>query len=231
MQQPQPQQPQPQAQQPYPQGMDPYPQPPAPQRKRGIGRILLYVLGAILVLGVLGSIVNGGDDRPQPQSGAAPAATGGSGGGSTGGDSESGQAAQNDAAPARIGQEVRDGKFAFTVTKVETGVNQVGSGFTRKTAQGQYVLVHVTVQNIGTEAQLFSDTNQKLIDDQGRRFDADTDTAVLALPQSEAFLNNINPGNSVQGILLFDVPKDAKITEIELHDSMFSAGVRVSLTQ
>ena len=51
----------------------------------------------------------------------------------------------------------------------------------------------------------------------------------MGLKDSNAFLNNINPGNLVKGILLFDVPKTFKLKAIELHDSVFSGGVTVAL--
>ncbi|MEU6408267.1 DUF4352 domain-containing protein [Microbispora sp. NPDC046933] len=130
-----------------------------------------------------------------------------------------------------LGDVVKDGKFAFKVSKVEKGLSQVGEGFTVSKAQGQYVLIHLTVKNIGEEAQMFSDSAQKLIDAKGRTFDADSGAAALGLKDSNAFLNNINPGNAVNGILLFDVPKDVTLTAVELHDSMFSDGVTVSLAR
>ncbi|MEV4322384.1 DUF4352 domain-containing protein [Microbispora rosea] len=130
-----------------------------------------------------------------------------------------------------LGDVVKDGKFAFKVSKVEKGLSQVGEGFTVSKAQGQYVLIHLTVKNIGDEAQMFSDSAQKLIDAKGRTFDADSGAAALGLKGSNAFLNNINPGNSVNGILLFDVPKDVKLKAVELHDSLFSDGVTVSLAR
>ena len=46
----------------------------------------------------------------------------------------------------------------------------------------------------------------------------------------EGFLNEINPGNSTKGRLIFDVPKSTKLTALELHDSPFSGGVEVSLS-
>ncbi|MEU7880094.1 DUF4352 domain-containing protein [Microbispora bryophytorum] len=133
-------------------------------------------------------------------------------------------------APA-LGDVVKDGKFAFKVTKVEKGLSQVGEGFTVSKAQGQYVLIHLTVKNIGDKAQMFSDSAQKLIDAKGRTFDADSGAAALGLKDSNAFLNNINPGNAVNGILLFDVPEDVKLKAVELHDSLFSDGVTVSLAR
>ena len=47
---------------------------------------------------------------------------------------------------------------------------------------------------------MFAGTNQKLYDAQGRKFDAD-DSAVMYLGDTNSFLNDINPGNSVTGIV------------------------------
>ncbi|MEU8039365.1 DUF4352 domain-containing protein [Streptosporangium sp. NPDC049078] len=127
-----------------------------------------------------------------------------------------------------IGDVVRDGKFSFKVTKVERR-SAVGQGLLAKKAQGQFVLIHVTVKNVGGKAATFSDYNQKLFDSKYREFKADSGTAVMLLKNSNAYLKQINPGNGVKGILLYDVPKSAKLTTLVLRDSVFSAGARVGL--
>ena len=129
---------------------------------------------------------------------------------------------------AVIGTAVRDGKFEFTVTQVETGVKRIGNDVLGQDAQGQFVLLHLTVTNIGTEAQYFDGSSQKLYDSAGRAFSADTSAAIY-LDESNSFLNQINPGITVQGIVVFDVPADAVLTTAELHDSAFSGGVTVTL--
>lgn len=129
---------------------------------------------------------------------------------------------------AKVGGAVRDGQFEFTVTKVEKGVKRVGSSSFGQKPQGQYVLVHVRVKNIGAEAQTLFDSEQKLRDGQGREFSADT-SAGMYLEDNDVFVNEVNPGNVVVGTLVYDMPKDASPTSIELHDSMFSDGVTVSL--
>lgn len=148
----------------------------------------------------------------------------GNGNGGSSGPAAGGQKAQ----AAGIGTPVRDGKFEFIVTKVDPGVAKVGNELIGKTAQGQFILVHVTVKNIGDVAQHFDGSNQKLIDAQGRQFSADG-AAAFYLDESDSFLNQVNPGNSVNGIVVFDAPKDVQPTKIELHDSPFSGGVTVTL--
>jgi hypothetical protein len=132
-------------------------------------------------------------------------------------------------ASAGIGDTVQDGSFTFTVTDVKTGVQALGESFLRTEAQGSYVLVDVTVTNVGTEAATFLGGNQTLLDAQGREFEADSSAALMNVPDSESFFTEINPGNSVDGVLVFDVPEGLSPTAIQLHESMFSGGALVSL--
>lgn len=129
---------------------------------------------------------------------------------------------------ATIGDAVRDGKFEFTVTEIELGIESIGEAPFDQQAQGQFALVYVSVSNIGNEAQLFDGSSQILIDDQGREHSSDSGATVY-LEDSESFLNQINPGNAVDGIIAFDIPVDAVPVELRLHDSMFSGGVTVAL--
>lgn len=201
--------------QPHYSGQAPVP-PPAPPRRRKSGRTALIVLGVFVLLAVIARLAGGSD----------PASSTASSSGSVG---TSSGAAQHSEALAGIGTEVRDGDFAFIVTGVTPGVKQLGKGSWSTRAQGEFVLVKVTVTNIGKDSTMFSGGNQKLRDAQGREFDADSGSAVMYLPDSESFLNQINPGNSVNATVVFDVPAGLQPTAIELHDSMFSRGVTVSL--
>lgn len=197
----------------------PYPQTVIVQKKGG-GCLKALLIGAAVLMGltVLGTVLKGGGGDTQVSLTNTPGRT-----------SEAAKP-EKPQAPG-LGDVVKDGKFAFKVTKVEKGLSQVGEGFTVSKAQGQYVLIHLTVKNIGDEAQMFTDSAQKLIDTKGRQFDADSGAAALGLDGSNAFLNNINPGNSVKGILLFDVPKNITLKAVELHDSVFSGGVTVAFTR
>lgn len=138
--------------------------------------------------------------------------------------------AEEPAAPAQpgIGDAVRDGKFEFVVTGVEDGGTEVGNEFLSEQAQGRFQLVHITVTNIGDEAQMMFDSNQKVRDEQGRTFEVDS-MAGIYLDDNDIWLEDINPGNTVTGTLVFDMPEGATPVEIDLHDSAFSGGVTVSL--
>ncbi len=132
---------------------------------------------------------------------------------------------------AGIGEEVRDGKFAFAVTSIETGYSRLGDNpYLARNAQGQYVLVRILVGNVSDRPQTFFSSNQKLIDAQGRTFNNDS-MAELNLENNDGWVSEINPGNAIEATVVFDIPADARPAAIELHDSAFSGGVRVRLTE
>jgi hypothetical protein len=100
----------------------------------------------------------------------------------------------------------------------------IGDSITGTDAQGEFVVLTVDVTNHGKTAQLLDSSNQKLLAT-GKTYDADGNV----FADSKAFLNNINPGNRVTASIAFDVPKGTRPTQVVLHDSAFSNGVRVTL--
>ncbi|MXP22979.1 DUF4352 domain-containing protein [Gordonia sp. HNM0687] len=222
---------QPYAQQPYSQwgyGQPPVPPAQSPKKQRKWPWI---VGGIVVIFMVIAALSGGGSDEPADEvsAGAAnpvaetpapPAAE-------VGADDEGA-----DDAVAAINTPVRDGKFEFVVTEVQQGLQSVGDNpYLAQKAQGQFVIVTMTVTNIGDEAKGFSPSNQKLIDAQERSFESDT-SAQIALDSDSndiAVWDNINPGNAVDVQVIYDMPVDAVPASIELHDSMFSGGVAVSL--
>jgi hypothetical protein len=203
--------------------------PPAP--KKGSAKLIIGIVGGLVGLCCVGgtiAAIAGGDSKPDApaEAVAAPAAA------------EPG-AAGTKAAPAKkttapkagpgLGDAVRDGKFEFVVSKVDCSKTKVGSQFLNKKSQGKFCQVSVKVKNIGAEAQFFDGSSQKAMDAKGTEYSNDSTAEIYANEDNATFLNEINPGNSAKGRLIFDVPKSVKITKLELHDSPFSGGVEVSL--
>lgn len=112
-------------------------------------------------------------------------------------------------ASAGIGTPVRDGKFEFIVSKVDT-------------TDPQLIRVHIKVTNIGDKAQHWSSGNQKLLAG-GKEFESD-------MWESEgSSMDELNPGLSASAVLAYKVPPGTVPDGIELHDSMFSQGATVTL--
>jgi len=130
---------------------------------------------------------------------------------------------------AGIGAKVKDGKFTFKVTKAGPGPKQIGDTYFNHAPQGRFYLVHVAVKNHGDAAQFFTGDAQKLLAG-GKEYSADGEAAVY-LKDSKSLLTEINPGNTVKGVIVYDIPKGVKPTVIELHDSPLSGGVKVSLAK
>jgi hypothetical protein len=153
----------------------------------------------------------------------------GSNGGNSGSDSGGSNGGDKPAKTAKIGDPARDGKFEFTVQKIKCGVSKVGPDVLAEKAQGQFCLITIKVKNIGKEAQIFSDSAQKGFAADGTEYSTDSGAGLAANENADAFLNEINPGNQVTGVLVFDIPKNVKLAKLELHDSPFSGGVTVQL--
>ena len=122
-----------------------------------------------------------------------------------------------------------DGKFQFTVTGLQCGVDSVGPDGVGERAQGEFCLVSVQIKNVGKSAEVFNDFSQKAYAADSTEFSVDSGAATWVNKDSSTFLESINPGNTVKGKLVFDVPKGAKLASVVLHESEFTAGVRVPL--
>jgi hypothetical protein len=198
-------------------GQQPSPQPPK-SKPPLYRRPWFIIVGVLVALVIVGALL--GDPPAEEPTGAQPEVT---------------QAPEEPATTAEaateapgIGNPVRDGKFEFTVRKVECGKSRIGSADFGTRAQGQFCFVYLKVENIGKEAQLLDGSNQYMFGEGGQRYDADTEAAIY-LDDAQTFLEEINPGNSVDGIVVFDIPKSATPARLELHDSAFSGGVDVKL--
>ncbi|MEU4422984.1 DUF4352 domain-containing protein [Actinoplanes sp. NPDC024001] len=139
-------------------------------------------------------------------------------------------AAGKNAVPGEMGKPARDGKFEFTVTKLDCSKSSVGKSVLAQKAQGTYCIVSLTVKNIGEEAQTFDGTSQKAYDAAGTQYSNDSAAELALAGDASTFLEQINPGNQVKGQLVYDVPKGTELTAIELHDSFLSGGVKIPLS-
>jgi hypothetical protein len=130
---------------------------------------------------------------------------------------------------ATLKQPVRDGKFEFVVQGVDCSRSTVGVEHLKRTAAGRYCVISLSIRNIADRPQLFLGKAQKVVDAGGKEFRDDEAAGLFANRTTQTFLRKIDPGRQVRGKVVFDVPKSTKLTEIELHDSYFSGGVRVAL--
>ena len=129
---------------------------------------------------------------------------------------------------AGFGSPAADGKFTFTVNSFECGEDSVGEGPFAVEADGEYCIAEATVENTGDESQVLNIRSQYLyIGDE--RYSPDPD-AIFADERAEAFfIEEIDAGLSVDGVIVWDVPDGSDPDRLELHESPFSDGVEVDL--
>lgn len=104
----------------------------------------------------------------------------------------------------KVGDKVVVGDRAYTITDVRTA-SSVGDDFTKKEATGVYVIVTMSIENIGKESATMGTSDVKIIDSEGRTFESDTN-AWIAI-KNNILLKQIQPGLPVVGETIFDVPK------------------------
>jgi hypothetical protein len=127
--------------------------------------------------------------------------------------------------PSAPSGQATDGPMAFTVSSMEIGPT-VGMSDTplEKTAEGQFVVLHMTVSNTGPDAESFVGTFQTLLAGGATYRLADEATAYLGGTAAE-----LPPGTSTDVSIAFDVPPGTMPEAIELHSEPGSPGVRVPL--
>jgi hypothetical protein len=115
-----------------------------------------------------------------------------------------------------------DGPLTFAVTGVESGTTVTDSEneFLTKDAQGEFIVVRVTVQNTSPDPGQFLGTFQKL--NAGGQVHTIDDEATFYV--GGGFVD-IPPGGQVDVGLAYDVPPGTVPESVELHADPTSAGV------
>ena len=118
-----------------------------------------------------------------------------------------------------IGDTVIAGDFKWKVTKAEK-VDKIGQEiagqFLGKTANGEFLILSVEIENIGKSAKLLSDNYLKLVDEQGREFSADSGAAIYLGQGNYLIFEQINPSIVKKGKIVFDVPKGLKVAKLRI---------------
>jgi opacity protein-like surface antigen len=138
------------------------------------------------------------------------------------------------AASVRIGQAVSESGFEFTVNSIKCGETQIktsGDVYFYSDAQGQFCRLNVTITNTSNSVNSIDADAQYVYNDKGQQYSYDSSATSSAASYSlgNPLDDDINPGNSVTGDFVFDVPVGATLAKAELHASRGSKGVKISL--
>jgi Domain of unknown function (DUF4352) len=151
------------------------------------GKVALIVVGIFVVLFAIGKC-GSSDDKTSSSSSSSSRTS------SSRPSAAPAEPATPTAAPA--GSPVRDGKFEFRVLSM-TRAAQAGdlsNQFEIVDAQGEFIILTLSVTNIGDQAQSYFGMNQKLVDTSGREYEANSAVDMWANKGT----GDINPGNSIQ---------------------------------
>ncbi|BCY07215.1 DUF4352 domain-containing protein [Actinoplanes sp. L3-i22] len=128
-----------------------------------------------------------------------------------------------------LGDAVRDGKLVFVVSRVDCSRKTIGIEHFKRTAAGKFCVVSLSVRNAGDGAKYFVGKAQKAYAGD-TEYRSDELAGIYANRGTEAFLRKLDPGEKVSGKLVFDIPKAARLTRLELHDSLLSGGAGVTVS-
>lgn len=129
-----------------------------------------------------------------------------------------------------IGDEFAVNDWIITVTGMGDRTDTIGDEFLNTEAQGEFLPVELVITNAGDSAEYFFASDFVAVDDQDREFNYSSDATIYGASEGAvSLLDEINPGNSIEGTLYFDVPADAEIVGLDINAGWLSDPVRVSL--
>lgn len=209
---------------------------PAPPKRKSILKRWWFWVGVVVLLVIIGSCAGGGE-QPASDTGQdstaeqdagqqAPAEEEGSDEDAPAEDEAAAEAPEENS--AGIGEAVASGDFEVTVTDVESGVASVGDDMFGAEAQGQFVVVSMEVTNVGDSPVMFLSSDIELSDAEGRTYAAD-EVSAMYVEDSNSFLEEINPGNTVDGVVLFDVPEEVEPDTLVFRGGLFDDPIEIAI--
>lgn len=169
-----------------------------------IGKFILMVFGVMIALGVISSMMG---DEEATETGSSKEAT------------ETATAKEEEQV-YQVGEKVEVGKLAYQVNNV-SATNEIASDnqfIESATTEGQFVLIDITAYNNDSETRMVDSNMFKVEDDQGREFEPTSDAEVMMVVEdmSDFFLQDINPGLSKTGKVVFELPADVTSYTLEV---------------
>ncbi|GAA2333309.1 hypothetical protein GCM10010170_012460 [Dactylosporangium salmoneum] len=112
-----------------------------------------------------------------------------------------------------------DGKLRFTVAKFACGTKELGDWPLVRRPKGQFCLVDLKVENTGGSTGRLWIGNQKLRDSGGTEYGPD-EWSLVYYDKSRPLANDIAPGATVQGTVVYDVPAGLTFTELRVRSGL-----------
>ncbi len=142
------------------------------------------------------------------------------------------KAAEAEAAKAVIGETVRAGDAEWTVTYAtrKPELRQKGFGQFGESKQGDFVVMDFTFTNLASDSVTLDTLSLPLFDSEGRQYEADTDTFGYIPVEKDIFLNQVNPGVTQEGQIIYSVAPDASGFTVHAGDLSLFGGEEAKIT-
>lgn len=131
--------------------------------------------------------------------------------------------------PPGLNDPVRDTTIEFRVTEVICGRSTVGEGVFTRRAQGQYCVASFELRNVGRTLAILNVTEQYAVTAGGSRHRGNAEATAAANGLLFVLPLPVGPGDSATGQIVFDIPQDAVLATLELHDSERSDGAVITV--
>ncbi|WP_071461546.1 DUF4352 domain-containing protein [Bacillus massilinigeriensis] len=159
---------------------------------------ILSFIGAIIILGGIGSALGGGSEETSS---------------SVSKSGEVKQEAKKEEVQFKVGDIIKVDSLEYTVTKVEEK-DKVGNEYINKTVSngGTFVAIQYTVKNVGDEpVGMFDYPSINLVDEKGAKYDADIDAssnyAIETDIDNSKIASDLNPDIQVTATDVYEVSK------------------------
>jgi hypothetical protein len=179
-----------------------------------LGLIYIIVIMAVLSAALGGDDTNGNDGGEVDNTNGN---DGGEAGDTNGNDGGDGTGTTDQQLTHEIGETFTvgsgDQQVTYTVDSVDTA-DSVGSDALEEEADGEFVIIELTMENAGSESFDVSNRHVKIVDSQGREYEPDSD-ALLAV-ENPIIFEQLDPGISKTFTVVFDVPPDQQDRQLML---------------
>ncbi|MDQ0232091.1 DUF4352 domain-containing protein [Metabacillus malikii] len=131
------------------------------------------------------------------------------------------EAKEDEVTAVKVGEKATIADVSFTVNGVEE-TNEIKSGnefIENAKTEGKFIIADVTIENAQKEALTINSSFFKILKDDGTEYEAVTDaevTMAMGDAGTDFFLEQINPGLSKSGKVVFEVPGDLDLTKAVL---------------
>jgi RNA polymerase subunit RPABC4/transcription elongation factor Spt4 len=181
--------------------------------KMGVFKKLLIGVAALFVIALLSNV----NEKPATQTASSP--------------SSNSKSAET---PKELSKEGVSSDVKIVVQNVETKDTVGNNQFSKANAQGVFKVIKLRLTNNQKSAITVDSSSFKLVDSQGREFSHSTDAQVALASSSggtqETFmLKQVNPGITIEGFVVFDIPKDATGLILKAHGGMTGKEIKLKV--